>query len=153
MPAVTASLAAIYCYWRIEQELLHPMYASQLARWQGADIRGHLLQILGQLQQGAHPASQDFARRFNLPIYFQLRVQELTKALDAALLPRGTPLPAAAAAARHGRRPRLGLRCAPLLLALCAAHAALGPLPPPRPPDPGLLVVFALPVALAAPHR
>ena len=29
-----------------------------MARWQGADIRGHLLQILGQLQQGAHPASQ-----------------------------------------------------------------------------------------------
>ena len=56
MPVVTASLGAIYCYWRIEHELLHPFYSLQLARWQGADIQGRLLQILGQLQQGADPA-------------------------------------------------------------------------------------------------
>jgi hypothetical protein len=55
-PVVTASLGAIYCYWRIEQELLHPFYSLQLARWQGADTQGRLLQILGQLQQGADPA-------------------------------------------------------------------------------------------------
>jgi hypothetical protein len=55
-PVVTASLGAIYCYWRIEHELLHPYYSLQLARWQGADIQGRLLQILGQLLQGADPA-------------------------------------------------------------------------------------------------
>ena len=58
IPAVTVSLAAIYCYWRIEQEMLHPIYAQQLARWQGFDISGHLLEILRQLQQGADPTSQ-----------------------------------------------------------------------------------------------
>ena len=68
----------------------------------------------------AHPASQDFARRFNLPIYFQLRVQELTKALDAALLPRGTPLPAAAPEPEP--EPELGDGQRPL------------PSPPPPPP-------------------
>jgi hypothetical protein len=35
MPVVTASLGAIYCYWRIEHELLHAFYSQQLARWQG----------------------------------------------------------------------------------------------------------------------
>ena len=52
---VTASFGPIYCYWRIEQELLHTVYSQQLTRWQGADIQGHLLQILGQWQQGAEP--------------------------------------------------------------------------------------------------
>jgi hypothetical protein len=55
-PVVTASLGAIYCYWRIEHELLHTFYSTQLARWQGADIQGRLLQILGQWQQGVDPA-------------------------------------------------------------------------------------------------
>ena len=58
-PAVTASLTAIYSYWRIEHELLHDSYAPQLAVWQGDNIRGRLLRILGQLQQGADPASQE----------------------------------------------------------------------------------------------
>ena len=53
---VTASFGPIYCYWRIEQELLHTVYSQQLTRWQGADILGHLLQILGQGQQGADHA-------------------------------------------------------------------------------------------------
>ena len=61
-----------------------------------AQLEGLLASPQQRRYMRAHPASQDFARRFNLPIYFQLRVQELTKALDAALLPRGTPLPAAA---------------------------------------------------------
>ena len=56
MRVVTPSLGAIYCYWRIEQELLNPFYSEKLARWQGADILGHLLQILGQGQQGADHA-------------------------------------------------------------------------------------------------
>jgi hypothetical protein len=56
MPVVTASLGAIYCYWRIERELLHTFYSQQLARWQGADIRGRLVDILRQCQQGADPA-------------------------------------------------------------------------------------------------
>ena len=55
MRVVTPSLGAIYCYWRIEHELLHPFYSLQLARWQGADIQGRLVQILGQLQQGTDP--------------------------------------------------------------------------------------------------
>ena len=42
---VTASFGPIFCYWRIEQELLHTFYSQQLTRWQGADILGHLLQI------------------------------------------------------------------------------------------------------------
>ena len=53
---VTASFCPIFCYWRIEQELLHTFYSQQLTRWQGADILGHLLQILGQWQQGADHA-------------------------------------------------------------------------------------------------
>lgn len=53
---VTASFGPIFCYWRIEQELLHTFYSQQLTRWQGADILGHLLQILGQGQQGADHA-------------------------------------------------------------------------------------------------
>jgi hypothetical protein len=55
-PVVTASLGAIYCYWRIERELLHTFYSQQLARWQGADIQGRLLQILAKWQQGADHA-------------------------------------------------------------------------------------------------
>ena len=55
-PVVTGCLGAIYCYWRIENELLHTFYSTQLARWQGADIQGLLLQILGQWQQGVDPA-------------------------------------------------------------------------------------------------
>ena len=53
---VTASFGPIFCYWRIEQELLHTFYSQQLTRWQGADILGNLLQILGQWQQGADHA-------------------------------------------------------------------------------------------------
>jgi hypothetical protein len=58
MRVVTPSLGAIYCYWRIERELLNTLYSQQLARWQGADIRGRLVDILRQLQQGvlADPA-------------------------------------------------------------------------------------------------
>ena len=33
----------------------------------------------------AHPVTADFTRRFNLPIYDQLRVQEVNRLLDAAL--------------------------------------------------------------------
>jgi hypothetical protein len=53
---ITASFGPIYCYWRIEQDLFHTFYSQQLTRWQGADIQGHLLQILGQWQQGADHA-------------------------------------------------------------------------------------------------
>jgi hypothetical protein len=58
MRVVTPSLGAIYCYWRIEHELLHTFYSEHLARWQGADIRGRLVDILRLLQQGvlADPA-------------------------------------------------------------------------------------------------
>jgi hypothetical protein len=55
-PVVTASLGAIYCYWRIEQELLNPDYSLLLARWQGDEIRGRLVNILLQLQQNDDPA-------------------------------------------------------------------------------------------------
>jgi hypothetical protein len=56
MPVVKASLGAIYCYWRIERELLHVSYSDQLTRWQGDEIRGRLVDILRQLHQDADPA-------------------------------------------------------------------------------------------------
>jgi hypothetical protein len=57
MPVVTASLGAIYCYWRIERELLyHTFYSDLLTRWQGDEICGRLVDILRQLQLGADPA-------------------------------------------------------------------------------------------------
>ena len=40
-------LAAIYCYWRVEAELRNEAFQHLLARWQGAEIRGYLLDILG----------------------------------------------------------------------------------------------------------
>ena len=49
--AVAGSMSAIYCFWRIQQELLHPMYSKQLASW--SEVQDALLQILTKLQQGA----------------------------------------------------------------------------------------------------
>ena len=49
--AVAGSMSAIYCFWRIRQELLHPMYAAQLASWYS--VQESLLEILTELQQGA----------------------------------------------------------------------------------------------------
>ena len=67
-----------------------------------SDLQAQLEALLSSAAQRrylrAHPATADFRRRFNLPIYFQLRVQEVGRLLDAVLLPRGTPLAAAAAA-------------------------------------------------------
>lgn len=39
-----------------------------------------------------HVATVELTRKFNLPIYFQLRVQEISKKLDAALPSAGTPI-------------------------------------------------------------
>ena len=65
-----------------------------------SDLQAQLEALLSSAAQRrylrAHPATADFRRRFNLPIYFQLRVQEVGRLLDAVLLPRGTPLAAAA---------------------------------------------------------
>ena len=65
---VAASLAAIYCYWRIECELAaHPFTEAQLSRWQSADIRGRLMEILDTWRQpGAHDESQKSAIRLLL---------------------------------------------------------------------------------------
>ena len=49
--AVAGVMAAIYCFWRIQQELLHPMYAEQLASW--LSVQEALLKILTELEQGA----------------------------------------------------------------------------------------------------
>jgi hypothetical protein len=49
--AVAGSMSAIYCFWRIQQELLHPMYTAQLASWYS--VQESLLEILTELQQGA----------------------------------------------------------------------------------------------------
>ena len=49
--AVAGSMSAIYCFWRIQKELLHPMYAEQLASWYS--VKEALLEILTELQQGA----------------------------------------------------------------------------------------------------
>ena len=89
----------------------------------------------------AHPATADFRRRFNLPIYFQLRVQEVGRLLDAALLPRGTPLAAAAAATPPPETPpppppAAGGGGRPLVLVL--------PLPPPPPPSLSTAAALAL---------
>ena len=62
-----------------------------------AQLEGLLSSAAQRRYLRAHPATADLRRRFNLPIYFQLRVQEVGRMLDAALLPRGTPLAAAAA--------------------------------------------------------
>jgi hypothetical protein len=50
--AVVGVMSAIYCFWRIQQELLHPMYAKQIASWYS--VKETLLDILTALQQGAH---------------------------------------------------------------------------------------------------
>ena len=50
--AVAGVMSAIYCFWRIQQELLHPMYAEQLADWKSV-VQVSLLEILTELQQGA----------------------------------------------------------------------------------------------------
>jgi hypothetical protein len=88
MPVVTASLGAIYCYWRIERELLHTVYSQQLARWQGADIRGRLVDILRQCQQGADPALLFGLLEHDLVQFFEvvdreirLRLRDCTEAL------------------------------------------------------------------------
>ena len=84
-PVVTASLGAIYCYWRIERELIHTFYSQQLARWQGADIRGHLVDILCQLQQGADPAhlEQELKAFFAVTDReIRLRLRECSKELQ-----------------------------------------------------------------------
>jgi hypothetical protein len=49
--AVAGSMSATYCFWRIQQELLHPMYAEQLPSWYS--VQEALLDILTELQQGA----------------------------------------------------------------------------------------------------
>jgi hypothetical protein len=49
--AVAGSMSAIYCFWRIQKDLLHPMYAAQLASWYS--VKESLLEILTMLQQGA----------------------------------------------------------------------------------------------------
>jgi hypothetical protein len=54
--AVVGSMSAIYCFWRIQQELLHMMYAEQLASWYS--VQETLLDILTELQQGDRPEDQ-----------------------------------------------------------------------------------------------
>ena len=49
--AVAGSMSAIYCFWRIQQELLHPMYTAQGPNW--FSLQESLLKILTELQQGA----------------------------------------------------------------------------------------------------
>ena len=74
----------------------------------------------------AHPATAEFGKRFNLGIYFQLRVQEANKALDAALLtPPGSGSPLAPADAPAP---------APAAPAAPAAGAAAGVVEAPPPP-------------------
>ena len=48
--AVAVSMSAIYCFWRIERELLHEMYAAQRTSW--SEVCDALLQILTELQNG-----------------------------------------------------------------------------------------------------
>ena len=73
-----------------------------------AQLEGLLSSAAQRRYLRAHPATADFRRRFNLPIYFQLRVQEVGRMLDAALLPRGTPLAAATPRARSAVVPVSG---------------------------------------------
>ena len=49
--AVAGSMSAIYCFWRIRQELLHPRYTAQGTSWYS--VQELLLEILTELQQGA----------------------------------------------------------------------------------------------------
>ena len=64
MTTVTASLGAIYCYWRIEQELLNPDYSLLLARWQGDEIRGRLVNILLQCVRACVSCSRTTTQTF-----------------------------------------------------------------------------------------
>ncbi len=59
--AAAGVMSAFYCFWRIQQELLHPMYAEQLASWYS--VKEALLEILTELQQGA-PEDTKYAEVF-----------------------------------------------------------------------------------------
>ena len=82
----------------------------------------------------AHPATAEFGKRFNLGIYFQLRVQEISKIVDSALTPPGTPLapaeppaaPAASAASAAGSAARGAQLEAPPPPAALRTAAVLG---------------------------
>ena len=95
-----------------------------------AQLEGLLSSAAQRRYLRAHPATADFRRRFNLPIYFQLRVQEVGRMLDAALLPRGTPLAAATPPAETTPPP-------------AAASGGTAPVLPP-PPPPSLRTAAAL---------
>jgi hypothetical protein len=56
--AVAGVMSAFYCFWRIQQELLHPMYTAHLASWYS--VQESLLEILTELQQGDTPEDQIF---------------------------------------------------------------------------------------------
>jgi len=95
-----------------------------------AQLEGLLSSAAQRRYLRAHPATADFRRRFNLPIYFQLRVQEVGRMLDAALLPRGTPLAAATPPPETTPPP-------------AAASGGTAPVLPP-PPPPSLRTAAAL---------
>ncbi|KAL1518545.1 hypothetical protein AB1Y20_002834 [Prymnesium parvum] len=83
----------------------------------------------------AHVATVEFSRKLNLPIYFQLRVQQISKRLDAALtLQPATPAPPPRDDAKEGGAP------------------SAAPADPPVPPLPDVRTPAALALAEAVLH-
>ena len=73
-------MSAIYCFWRIQKELLHSMYAEQLASWYS--VQESLLEILTELQQGA-PEDQICSGLQGLLDMMNRKVRGLLKELHA----------------------------------------------------------------------
>jgi hypothetical protein len=86
-----------------------------------ADLEALLHDAAARRYMRAHPASVDLLRRFNMQIYFQLRVQEITRALETALPSELAPVDAAEVVA-----PDFLLPGAPRALRTAGAAAGAG---------------------------
>jgi hypothetical protein len=75
---IAASMSAIYCYWCIKQQLLH--CAAAVIRWQGDDIRGRLLRVLGGL-----PGADEKDTKKQLQDFFFYAARELSNPGEQAM--------------------------------------------------------------------
>jgi hypothetical protein len=76
----------------------------------------------------AHPSTLDFVRRWNLPLYFQLVLNEICAAMDACLAQGADDAPQPALAGAPALRLRASASAARALLACASAETALRPL-------------------------
>ena len=70
-PAIAASMSAIYCYWRVEQELFN--FTAELQRWHSDEIQGRLLRVLGGL-----PGADEAGKKEQLQDFFRYAARELS---------------------------------------------------------------------------